>query len=95
MDIEKLPSGKFKTNTLFLSLGTLAYNCLHILGQRALNMKDLPPSSFDVTRHRLRSVMQDLIYVWCKIVSHANSKILKFGRHCQYFKVIQELYARC
>jgi len=24
MDIEKLPSGKFKTNALFLSLGTLA-----------------------------------------------------------------------
>jgi hypothetical protein len=95
MDIEKLPSGKFKTNALFLSLGTLAYNCLRILGQRALKMKDLLPRSFDVTRRRLRSVMQDLIYVGCKIVSHANSKILKFGRHCPYFKVIQELYARC
>ena len=95
MDIEKLPSGKFKTNALSLSLGTLAYNCLRILGQRALKMKDLLPRSFDVTRRRLRSVMQDLIYVGCKIVSHANSKILKFGRHCPYFKVIQELYASC
>jgi len=95
MDIEKLPSGKFKTNALFLSLGTLAYNCLRILGQRALKMKELLPRSFDVTRRRLRSVMQDLICVGCKIVSHANSKILKFGRHCPYFNVIRELYARC
>ena len=95
MDIEKLPSGKFKTNALFLGLGTLAYNCLRILGQRALKMKELLPRSFDVTRRRLRSVMQDLICVGCKIVSHANSKILKFGRYCPYFKVIQELYARC
>jgi len=73
MDIEKLPSGKFKTNALFLGLGSLAYNCLRILGQRALKMKELLPRSFDVTRRRLRSVMQDLICVGCKIVSHANS----------------------
>lgn len=95
MDIEKLPSGKFKTNALFLSLGTLAYNCLRILGQRALKMKELPLRSFDVTNRRLRSVMQYLICVGCKIVSHANRKILKFWRCCPYFNVIQELYARC
>jgi hypothetical protein len=95
MDIERLPSGKFKTNALFLSLGTLAFNCLRILGQRALRMKELLPRKFDVMRRRLRSVMQDLIYVACKIVNHANNKILKFGRHCPYFKIIKELYAKC
>lgn len=63
MGIEKLPSGKFKTNALFLSLGTLAYNCLRILGQRSLKMKELLPRGFDVTRRRLRSVMKDLICV--------------------------------
>ncbi|MFA6104898.1 MAG: IS1380 family transposase [Victivallaceae bacterium] len=54
---------------------------------------EMLPRSFDVTRRRLRSVMQYLICVGCKIVSHANSKILKFGRHCPYFNVIRELYA--
>lgn len=95
MGIERLPSGKFATNALILNLATLSYNCLRILGQRALKMKELLPRSFNSDRRRLRSVMQDLIHIACKVVSHANAKILKFGRNCPWFKVFKELYARC
>lgn len=95
MGIERLPSGKFATNALILNVGALAYNCLRMLGQRALRMKKLLPRSFNVARRRLRSVMQDLIHIACKVVSHANSTILKFGRHCPWFSIFKELYARC
>lgn len=95
LGIERLPSGKFATNTLILSLATLAYNCLRLLGQRALRLKHLLPRSVTVTRRRLRSVLQDLIYVACKVVSHARWRTLKFGRHCPWFSMIKELYARC
>jgi len=95
MGVERLPSGKFATNALILNLATIAYNCLRILGQRALQMKELLPRKFNVARRRLRSVMQDLIHIACKIVSHGNRKYLKFGRNCPWFKVFKELYATC
>lgn len=95
MGVERLPSGKFATNALILNLATLSYNCLRILGQRALKMKALLPRTFNVARRRLRSVMQDLIHIACKVVSHANAQTLKFGRNCPWFKVFKELYATC
>jgi hypothetical protein len=92
MGIERLPSGKFATNALILNLAALSYNCLRILGQRALRMKELLPRKLKVARRRLRSVMQDLIHIACKIVSHGNRKYLKFGRNCPWFKVFKKLY---
>jgi hypothetical protein len=95
MGVERLPSGKFLTNALILNVATLSFNCLRLLGQRALRLKELLPRPFTVARRRLRSVRQDLIHVACKLVSHAGVKTLKFGRHCPWFRVFRELYARC
>ena len=36
LDLERLPSGKFATNTLILELGTLANNVLRLMGQIGL-----------------------------------------------------------
>ena len=36
MDLERLPSGKFATNALVLSLGQVAYNVLRLCGQTSL-----------------------------------------------------------
>lgn len=36
LDIERLPSGKFATNALILTLGGLAYNILRAIGQLGL-----------------------------------------------------------
>lgn len=92
MNIERLPSGKFSTNALLLQLAMIAYNSLRILGQKALTFKDKLPVKLNVTRRRLRSVIQDLMYIACKRVSHANSIILKFGRNCPWFDVFRQLY---
>ena len=72
----------FATNSLLLSLAMLAFNALRLLGQSALKMKDVLPREFKVQRRRLRSVIQDLIYLACKRTRHSGSIFLKFGRHC-------------
>jgi hypothetical protein len=95
MGVERLPSGKFATNALVLNLAALSFNCLRIIGQSSLRMTGLLPRTLNVARRRLRSVMQDLIHIACKVVLHANTKTLRFGRNCPWFNVFKELYARC
>lgn len=95
MGLERLPSSKFTTNALILNLATLAYNCLRYIGQEALNCKESLPIKVKVSRRRLRSVLQDLIYVGCKLTRHANTFIVRFGRHCPWFNCFSEVYAKC
>lgn len=94
MNLERLPSGKFTTNALILNLAVIAYNCLRFIGQEALKSSKIPVK-LTVTRRRLRSVLQDMIYVGCKIVSHAKSICIKFGCDCPWFNCIKDVYARC
>jgi len=42
LDLERLPSGKFATNSLVLHLGMLAYNLLRLSGQESLNAATQP-----------------------------------------------------
>lgn len=94
MGLESLPSGKFATNALILNLAALSYNYLRRIGQEALNCKEYLPIKVDVSCRRLRSVLQDLIYIGCKFTRHANTIIVKFGRHCPWFNCFREVYAR-
>jgi hypothetical protein len=92
LDFERLASGKFSTNALLLLLAMLAFNALRILGQSALNMKDLLPRKFKIQRRRLRSVIQDLVYIACKRTRHSGAIFLKFGRYCPWFDVFRQLH---
>ena len=77
LDLERLPSGKFATNALMLSLGLVAYNLLRLCGQTALaENASLPteskmPISKPVFR-RLRSVIQDLMYFAVRLTKHSH-----------------------
>jgi hypothetical protein len=93
LDLERLPSGKFATNRCILSLSGLAYNVLRLMGQSALLGEDAPVRH-PAKRRRLRTVIQELIYVSAKVVAHARSKILNFGRHCPAFAVFNRLYVQ-
>lgn len=93
LDFERMPSGKFLTNALLLILAKLSFNALRLLGQSALKMKNILPRKFNVERRRLRSVLQDLIYIACKRTRHSGTMFLKFGRHCPWFNVFRELYS--
>jgi len=94
LGLERMPSGKFATNSLLLLLGMLAFNILRIIGQSGLLLKKFLPRKFNVQRRRLRSVMQDLIYIACKRTRHSGSIFLKFGRHCPWFEVFRQLHTR-
>jgi hypothetical protein len=98
MDLERLPSGKFATNALVLRLGLVAYNCLRLCGQESLREEvNLPPQERapirkKVQRRRLRSVMQDLMYMACRLVYHARKYRLSFGRSNRWYGVWRRIY---
>lgn len=99
MDLERLPSGKFSTNALILLLGLVAYNCLRLCGQESLREEGVSPDEQapirnKVHRRRLRSVMQDLIYMASRVISHARQKGLSFGRVNSWYGVWRRLYLR-
>ena len=91
LNLERLPSGKFRTNELVLLLGMVAYNVLRVIGQESLQGDDAPIRK-RVTRRRLRSVMQDMIYLACRMVRHARRVMLSFGRHCPWFDIWRRVY---
>jgi len=93
LDLERLPSGKFQTNELVLLLGMVAYNILRMIGQESLRGADAPIRK-QVSRRRVRSVMQDLVYLACRLVKHARSWTLSFGRHCPWLTTWRRVYLR-
>ena len=84
MDLERLPSGKFATNALVLQLGMLAYNLLRIVGQSSLLENRLLPAEKRplirdrIKRRRLKTVIQDLMYMACRLIHHAKRWGLSF-----------------
>ena len=61
LDLERLPSGKFATNAVVLTLGVFAYNLLRIIGQESLENDDFPPTKHKISRRRIRSVIDRYI----------------------------------
>ena len=100
LDLERLPSGKFATNALMLSLGLVAYNVLRLCGQTALaENQELPPEakmplSKPVFRRRLRSVIQELMYLAARLTRHSNRLGLSLWRSNPWRSVWERLYAR-
>ena len=91
MDLERLPSGKFKTNDLILHIGLLAYNILKIIGQNTIGNPHVPIRK-NVKRRRIKTVIRDMILSAAKFVRHSRRKFIKFGKHNKWFAVINNLY---
>lgn len=95
MGLERLPSGNFNTNTRVMFLALLAFNLLRIIGQESLNYKGHPvPSLHRIRRRRLRSVIQDLIYLAVRLIRHARQLVLGFGKICPFFDTYLHLYLK-
>jgi hypothetical protein len=77
MDVERLPSGKFNVNELYLMIGMNAYNVLRFIGQSAKAIKTAMPVKSRSLRMRLGKVIQNIIGIAIKYVSHAGKKIIK------------------
>ena len=93
LDIERLPSGKFATNDLVLACAVLAYNILRWIGLEGLTGKDAP-IRHEAKRRRLRTVMQELMYVAARVVESGRRLALKFSAHCPAFPSFEAVYAK-
>ena len=83
MALERLPSGKFSTNALVLTLSVLAFNMLRLCGQVGIDKGYVPRR--EVKRRRLRKVIQDLMYTAARIITHARRLKLALSR-CNPFR---------
>jgi hypothetical protein len=93
LDIERLPSGKFATNDLVMACAVLAYNILRWIGLEGLTGPDAP-IRHEAKRRRLRTVMQELMYVAARVVESGRRLALKFSRHCPAFPSFEAVYAK-
>jgi len=93
IDLERLPSGKFKTNQLVLHCALVAYNTLRLVGQIANECEALPLRK-SAGRRRIRTVIQNLMYLAARVVHHARRFKLAFGRYCPWFPVFRQVYLR-
>lgn len=93
MDVERLPSGCFKTNELVLSLSTLAFNALRRIGQTAL-ASGARIGTGRQERLRLRTVILNLMYVAAIVGSHGGMRRLRLGRNCHMSKTFIEVSRR-
>ena len=91
LDLERLPSGKFATNNLVLHLGLLAYNILRVIGQESLRITGVPLKK-KLSRRRIRTVIQNLIYLASRVVYHARRYKLGFSRYCPWFATFKRVY---
>ncbi|MBW2597071.1 MAG: IS1380 family transposase, partial [Deltaproteobacteria bacterium] len=99
MDLERLPSEDFTTNALILLIGMLAYNLLRLCGQESLRedngtITKRPLYRRKAGRRRIRTVIQDLIYMACRVTHHARKVFLSFGRYAPWADTWKILYQR-
>lgn len=92
LDIERLPSGKFDTNDLVLALSSMAYNMLRWIGITALLGEDAP-IRHKAKRRRLRTVMQEMMYLASRLATTGHRLKLKFSRYCPAFTVFDKAYS--
>lgn len=93
LDIERLPSGKFDTNALVLVMSSLAYNILRWIGQNGL-LGPKSPKRHPAKRRRIKTVMQELMYVAVRVSRSARYIKLQFGKGCRVIDIFQDLYAQ-
>jgi hypothetical protein len=93
LDIERLPSGKFATNALVLGTSMLAYNILRWIGQNGL-LGPRSPKRNKAKRRRIKTVMQELMYVAARIIKTARTIHLSFGKSCHSLDAFKHLYEK-
>jgi len=98
LDLERFPSCHFASNSLILHLGLLAYNILRIIGQISIEEQEgylLPGNRRKpVARRRLRTVMQDLIYMAGRLIKSGRRWLISFGRINPFARLAEKILQR-
>jgi hypothetical protein len=90
MALERLPSGKFATNALVLTLSVLAFNILRLCGQEGIGNGYVTRKK--EKRRRLRKVIQELMYVAARVITHARRVKLAFSRRNPFRHIWTQTY---
>lgn len=94
MDLERLPSGKFEVNALVMSCAALAYNILRFIGQLGL-LGDKTPVRHPAKRRRIKTVIQELMYLAARLIETGRRLYLRFSRHSGLsYEAFSSLYER-
>ena len=67
LDIEKLPSSKFKTNELIVAMAQLVFNMIRVIGHEAQTSQLLNPKG-KKSRLRIRTILLKIILFPCKLI---------------------------
>lgn len=92
LNLERLPSGTFATNHLFLLLGMLAYNSLRLIDQSMLQRRELLPIHKEVNRRRVGSIIRDVVFVGCKLVARSRDLIIKIWEKNPWYEAIEQTF---
>lgn len=94
MDLERLPAENFEVNSLIMSCAALAYNILRFIGQLGL-LGEKTPVRHSAKRRRLKTVMQELMYLAARLVATGRRLSLRFSRHSGLsFEAFDGVYQR-
>ena len=93
LDLERLPSGKFASNALVMALGVFAYNILRFIGQLGL-LGEKSPVRHPGKRRRIKTVIQELIYLAARLIRSGNRLKLRFGCHCPAYQAFFGVYGK-
>lgn len=78
LDMERLPSGKFKTNELLMHLGMIAFNILRLMAKNALKTGRVPGRRGQ--RLRIRTVLQNIMYMGAHFLEWTKRTYLRIYR---------------
>ena len=90
--LERLPCGDLAANKKVMLLGLVAYNVLRRIGADALNCGARVPLRKEVSRRRIRKVIQDVIRIACKFVETGRRKIVRLASASPWTPVLERLY---
>jgi Transposase DDE domain group 1 len=93
LDIERLPSGKFATNDLIMSLSAYSYNILRWIGLIGL-LGEQSPVRHAAKRRRIKTVIQELMYLAARLIRTGHRLKLRFSQACPGFIAFESTYAK-
>jgi hypothetical protein len=79
LDMERLPSGDFSSNYATMLIGMVSFNLLRITGKKLLRTGYVPGERRG-QRLRIKTVIQNVMYMAGQLVEHARKKVIQiFG----------------
>lgn len=93
LDIERLPSGKFATNDLIMTLSAYSYNILRWIGLIGL-LGEQSLIRHPAKRRRIKTVIQELMYLAARLIRSGHRLKLRFLQACPGFIAFEATYAK-